>query len=67
MTGLMLAWILSWFGFDRMFIQGVNELFGIQITAAGYYTAFFLVSFLGEVFTAVTGARNIKVHVRKDD
>lgn len=47
---LILAWFLSLFGFDHVFIQGANELFGVRITIAGYYLIFFLVGLLFDLF-----------------
>lgn len=64
MTGLILAWVLSsFFNFDELFIQGVKEWFGIEITIAGYYTIFFIVSFVGEVIIAVASAFGVKIKV----
>jgi hypothetical protein len=40
---LIIAWILSLFGFDDYFVQGFNELFGKTISVSGYYMIFFLV------------------------
>lgn len=47
---LILACILSLFGFDTIFVAGVNELFGINISIAGYYVIFFLVGLLFDLF-----------------
>ncbi len=47
---LLLAWFLSWFGFDSIFITGSNELFGLHFSSASYYFIFFLVGlFLGVI------------------
>ncbi len=43
---LLLAWFLSWFGFDSIFITGSNELFGWKFSSASYYFIFFLVGLL---------------------
>lgn len=40
------AWILSWFGFDNLFVKGFNELFNRNITTAGYYI-FFVIAGIG--------------------
>lgn len=36
------AWLLGLFGFDTMFINGVMEVFNLEITKTGYYTIFAL-------------------------
>jgi hypothetical protein len=36
------GWILSWFKFEKLFIQAVKELFNKKITIASYYFVFFL-------------------------
>ncbi|KIL79569.1 hypothetical protein [Bacillus badius] len=57
--GLLLAFILSLFEFDSLFIQGVKEWTGIELTSAGYYVFFF---FGGAVFKLLEVIAN-----RKDD
>ncbi len=47
LIGILVAWILSFFGIDSMIIQGLNELFKIEITSAGYYTLFALIGLVG--------------------
>jgi hypothetical protein len=49
--GLLLAWILSWFGVDRIIIDGVNELFKLNIGIAGYYVLFAIVGIITHVLT----------------
>ncbi|OOR11574.1 hypothetical protein BW897_16790 [Bacillus cereus] len=39
---LLTGWILSWFKFDKLFIQAFKELFNKEITIASYYFMFFL-------------------------
>lgn len=39
---LLVAWILSLFGFDEIFCQGIKEIFNMQLTISGYYVVFFL-------------------------
>lgn len=43
---LLLAWILSLFEFDRMFVKALDELFNKQITNSSYYFSFFAVGAL---------------------
>jgi len=45
-SALILAWVLSLVGFDVICVTGLNELFGLTITVAGYYVIFFLVGLL---------------------
>ncbi|MBC7088059.1 MAG: hypothetical protein H5T96_06165 [Tissierellales bacterium] len=47
LIGIFVAWILSFFGVDSMIIQGLYELFNIEITSAGYYTLFALIGLVG--------------------
>ncbi|HZK33819.1 MAG TPA: hypothetical protein VFD33_00730 [Bacillota bacterium] len=47
--GLLLAWILSWFRIDNTIINGVNELFGLEITRSGYYVIFALIGLLADL------------------
>ncbi|MDD3613307.1 MAG: hypothetical protein WAP98_06760 [Caldicoprobacterales bacterium] len=44
--GLVLAWILTWFRVDNIIINGVNELFGLEITRSGYYVMFALIGLI---------------------
>lgn len=37
---LLIAWILSLFNFDEIFVKGINELFNKEITIAAYYVIF---------------------------
>lgn len=46
---LLGAWILSWFGFDNLFVKGFNELFNRSITNAGYYIFFVLIGVCYEI------------------
>lgn len=44
---LILAWILTLFGFDEICITAMKELFSIEITKATYY---FVFAILGWIF-----------------
>ncbi|WP_425203721.1 hypothetical protein [Priestia megaterium] len=37
LSGLLFAWVLSWFGFDNLAVKGINELLQINATTASYY------------------------------
>ena len=47
--GLFLAWVLTWFNVDRIIIDGINELFAMSISKAGYYVLFAIIGFIGDV------------------
>ncbi|MDZ5254179.1 hypothetical protein [Clostridium sp. LIBA-8841] len=44
--GLLIAWILSIFNFDRMFINAVYELFGLRISSDVYYVVLALLGLI---------------------
>lgn len=43
---LFVAWILSLFGFDNLFIDGIKELFNKEIGVASYYLIFLAIGLL---------------------
>ncbi|WP_432363207.1 hypothetical protein [Sporosarcina sp. UB5] len=45
---LLTGWILSWFGFEKLFIQSLKELFNKDITVASYYFIFFCIGAIGD-------------------
>lgn len=50
---LLLAWFLSQFDFDQLFIKAVHELFHRNITIATYYFIFFIGGILLWMFEAI--------------
>ncbi|BCB03909.1 hypothetical protein [Bacillus sp. KH172YL63] len=48
-TFLLIAWMLSWFKFERLFIQAFKELFHKEVTVASYYFIFFCIGTLGDI------------------
>lgn len=44
--GLLIAWILSIFNFDYMFINTVYELWGLKISTDVYYVVFVLLGLI---------------------
>lgn len=48
---LVIAWFLTWFDFDALFIKGFNELTSKNISIAGYYIIFFLIGILIDVIS----------------
>lgn len=44
--GLLIAWILSIFNFDHMFINAVYEIFGLRISSDVYYVVLALLGLI---------------------
>jgi NhaP-type Na+/H+ or K+/H+ antiporter len=57
--GLLVGWILSWFGVDTLIINGLKQLINPNITHTAYYCIFALIGALG-------GANTHHVHVHED-
>ena len=49
--GLLIAWILTWFGVHNYIIQGLFELFNLNIDMGGYYVLFAIVGVGTELFS----------------
>lgn len=47
--GLLIAWILSIFNFDRMFINILYELLGLSISTDAYYVIFALLGAISSI------------------
>lgn len=47
--GLLIAWILSIFNFDRMFINTLYQLLGLSISTDAYYVIFALLGAIGSI------------------
>ncbi|MDM0490938.1 hypothetical protein QTH10_04690 [Clostridium perfringens] len=47
--GLLIAWILIIFNFDRMFINTLYELLGLSISTDAYYVIFALLGAIGSI------------------
>jgi hypothetical protein len=54
---LILAWVLTLFGFDNIVINGIYELFGIKISKSGYYIVFLIFSILLDILRYVPRGR----------
>ncbi|NLB20359.1 MAG: hypothetical protein GX829_05950 [Clostridium sp.] len=54
-TFLLIAWILSWFKFNKIFIQAIKELFHLEISQASYYFVFFSIGFIGDLILFFRG------------
>ncbi|WP_186669108.1 hypothetical protein [Sporosarcina sp. BP05] len=59
LTFLMIAWILSWFKFNKLFVQAFKELFKLEITNASYYFAFFCIGSFGDIILFFKGTYEI--------
>ena len=55
LTFLITGWILSWFKFNRLFIQAIKELFNKEITNASYYFVFFCIGVFGDLVLFIKG------------
>ncbi len=47
--GLLIAWILSIFNFDRMFINTLYEFLGLSISTDAYYVIFALLGIISSI------------------
>jgi hypothetical protein len=56
LTFLGIAWILSLFKFDQLFIQAFKELFSRDVTKATYYFVFLCIGVFGEIVLLFQGA-----------
>lgn len=54
-TFLIINWVLSWFKFNKFFIQAFKELFKLEITIATYYFSFFIIGFIGDIILFFQG------------
>ncbi|WP_223702075.1 hypothetical protein [Sutcliffiella deserti] len=52
---LVIAWILSWFDFEQIFIKAFKELFNKEITKASYYFIFFCIGVIGDIALLFNG------------
>ena len=49
--GLLLAWVLWLLGFSNIIIEGLYELFGLNISIAGYYVLFGIIGLITDLIT----------------
>ncbi len=54
-TFLIIGWILSWFKFNKLFIQAFKELFKKEISNASYYFVFFCIGVFGDLILFFKG------------
>jgi hypothetical protein len=52
---LFIGWMLSWFKFEKMFIQAFKELFNKEVTKATYYFLFFCIGLFGDLILLSKG------------
>ena len=62
-SGLIVAWILSWFNVDSMIINSAREMFQASMSISSYYVCFGL---LGAISGAFRGQRSVNVKFKKD-
>ncbi|MBS4207346.1 hypothetical protein [Bacillus sp. FJAT-50079] len=53
---IIIAWVLSWFKFEQLFIRAFKELFNKEITIASYYFLFACVGAIGDVVALFNGS-----------
>lgn len=58
--GLLLAWVLWLLGFAGVIVDGIHELFGLNISMAGYYVLFGLIGLITNLIAMIT-SRNRRV------
>lgn len=59
--GLLVAWILSWFGVDHMMITAIQPFIkGVTLTWAHYYLAFAVVGLVGELLRRIFTVNIVK-------
>lgn len=46
---LLLAWFLTWFSFEDVITEAMDELFNKQISVSSYYFMFFAVGALADI------------------
>ncbi|QFT87613.1 hypothetical protein FIU87_03025 [Bacillus sp. THAF10] len=52
---LIIAWVLSWFGFNRLFVKAIQELFNKEVSSASYYFIFFCIGVIGDLILFFRG------------
>ena len=45
-SGIFLAWFLTLFNVDQMFVQAVNEMFKTTVSVASYYIIFGIIGII---------------------
>lgn len=43
---LLLGWILTWFGMDELFIDGINQIFNADFGISIYWLTFFIIGII---------------------
>jgi len=52
---LIIAWVLSWFSFNRLFVQALKELFNKEVSNVSYYFIFFCIGVIGDLILFFQG------------
>lgn len=58
---LFVAWFLSLFGFDEMFIEGLHQFGGPEITLTGYYFIFSVIGIIKNVVEKLNFNSSLKL------
>ncbi|MEX3622597.1 hypothetical protein [Viridibacillus arvi] len=53
---IIIAWVLSWFKFEQIFIQAFKELFNKEISKASYYFIFACLGAIGDIVALLNGS-----------
>ncbi|MEH6944121.1 hypothetical protein [Bacillus sp. JJ722] len=53
---IIIAWVLSWFKFEQIFIQAFKELFSKEISTASYYFLFACIGAIGDIVSLFNGS-----------
>ena len=40
---MLLAWVLTWFKLDQLFVEGINQIFNTNFTTAIYWLLFLII------------------------
>lgn len=56
---MFVARILEMFGFDTMFITGLNQWTGIEITISGYYFIFAVIGIIKNIIEKLSYSKDI--------
>jgi hypothetical protein len=52
---LLVAWFLSWFNVNALFVRAIKELFNKEVTDATYYFVFLCIGIIGEIILLFRG------------
>lgn len=56
---MFVAWFLNLFGFGTMFVTGLNQWTGIEITITGYYFIFAVIGIVKNIIEKLSYSKDI--------